>query len=186
MDTTPEIEYQLNNDLCEDCKEVEELPLQIRPQIEIIAQYLEAECENHTTNWENLHDQLTLISNILNKDDMEILKLRLNAASEKMQDSTDALLEAVTIEIIDAGWETPEEYQEYIKARKIFIKLQLDLNSKRILRLMSDALSRSACLIQRLTKSIFNSILILFGMCSSRPRYIYAAIFGSSSTRVFS
>lgn len=57
---------------------------------------------------------------------------------------------------------------------------------KRLLKVMSDYISKSACRIQLQLNTIYRSVLILFGMCATRPAYIYAAIFGSSSTRIFS
>ncbi len=62
----------------------------------------------------------------------------------------------------------------------------LNKDIKRLLKIMSDYISKSACRIQLQLNTIYRSVLILFGMCATRPAYIYAAIFGSSSTRIFS
>ncbi|VBB45396.1 hypothetical protein TRIP_D300219 [uncultured Paludibacter sp.] len=73
-----------------------------------------------------------------------------------------------------------------ISVKKVSSDFILTLDVKKQLRLLSKYLSKVALKYQHLQDSIFHSIILLFGMCSSRPAYIYAAIFGSSSTRIFS
>lgn len=72
------------------------------------------------------------------------------------------------------------------RVKKVFNDFILTIDIKTQLKLLSKYLSHVALRFQHLQDSIFQSLTILFGMCSSRPSYIYAAILGSSSTRIFS
>lgn len=74
----------------------------------------------------------------------------------------------------------------YNEIRKKILDFLYSNSTKHLLRLIGNYLSKVALRFQHLQDSIFHSISILFGMCSSRPSYIFAAIFGSSSTRIFS
>ena len=80
---------------------------------------------------------------------------------------------------------SPEELRR-VAVKKIVHKHILNKYLMRSLQAMSNYMTKATGIIQQLFNTVFRSIFLLFGMCSSRPAYIYAAIFGSSSTRIFS
>ena len=79
-----------------------------------------------------------------------------------------------------------EELVRRILVQKAVFKHVLEERIMRCLKMMSDYLTQAAGRMVHLISPVFHSIILLFGICSSRPAYIYAAIFGSSSTRIFS
>ncbi len=112
----------------------------------------------------------------------EIAKYLLENYSQEDKLSWDELVAVVWDEMSDSYIiEYNKAVALYNLADFIFTK-----DIKRLLKIMSDFISKSACRVQLQLNTIYRSVLILFGMCSSRPAYIYAAIFGSSSTRIFS
>ncbi len=185
MDSTPEIELIPDMDLYEVCDRMEEFPSVTRARIRKISKHLKEISGRTDLDWEDFNEKTKDIARQINSIGwLEI--------SERLRE-TDRKLEAAIYELAAATLNLSEEDPDSEAAKPVLARYKkvvsvylLKHGINECLNIISKALSKTSCQRQRLFDSIFHLILILFGMCSSRPCYIYAAIFGSSSTRVFS
>ncbi len=183
MDNTPKTEITPIIDLCGIFNRAGESQLIIESQLQEVSEKPEEICHGTDVCRDAFDEKTEVNDKLVYSADHNKIQAKEDENPTKNFFLNDELFERVTQIISDPDGNTDGKPIRTRKSHYVFVYL-LNSNFKRILKLMSEAISKTTCRIQRLAYTIYQSILILFGMCSTRPRYIYAAIFGSSSTRI--